>query len=61
MTLNIQVNLLSGRQVSVEAELHDAVEMLRRRAQKSLGVRLGRLIDSSGVTLQGAATIGEAG
>ena len=61
MTLNIQVNLLSGRQVSVEAELHDSVEMLRRRAQKSLGVRLGRLIDSSGVTLQGAATIGEAG
>eukprot|EP00439_Symbiodinium_sp_Y106_P081237 s338_g20.t1 len=60
MPLSIHVHLLSGRTVSVEAELDDSVNALRHRAESSLAVGRGHLVDSSGVTLDGAFTLHEA-
>ena len=38
MVLKIHIRLLSGKTISVEAELHELVEALTRRARKSLAV-----------------------
>eukprot|EP00439_Symbiodinium_sp_Y106_P061099 s1651_g9.t1 len=61
MPISIQVNLLSGRTVSVEADLDDSVRKLGFLVQKALKVGRGCLLDSSGSTLDEAAKLGEAG
>ena len=57
--LKMEVSLLSGRSVLLEAGLDDTVETLRSRAQEALEVGRGRLVDSSGGVLDGAATLAE--
>ena len=48
MSITVQVDLLSGRATTVQANLHEAVGTLKRRAGTALGVGKGRLVDSSG-------------
>ena len=59
MPLTIQVSLLSGRTASLEAEEEERVGSFNNRAQKTLEVGRGRLVDSSGSILNSAATLGE--
>ena len=59
MSLAIEVSLLSGRVVSLEARPDESVESLKARALESLAVHRGRLVDPSGRVLHGAATIHE--
>ena len=61
MLLTIEVSLLSGRTVSVEAGLEETVETLKHRAQQTLAIGRGRLLDSSGRVLNGTATLEESG
>ena len=51
MSIAVDVGLLSGRTVSVEAGLAESVATLKRRAQAALAVGKGRLLDSSGKRL----------
>ena len=57
----MDVALISGRRVSLEADLDAPVESLKRRAQKTLGVGTGRLLNASGGSLCGDATLVIAG
>ena len=57
MTIVVEVGLASGRTVSLEVRLDDPVESLGLRAQTALAVGRGRLVDSSGCVLEGAATL----
>ena len=57
--LTIEVNLLSGRRVSLDAATDESVDTLTRRAQKTLGVGRGRLLHSKGGVMDGAATLEE--
>ena len=59
MPLTIQVSLLSGRTASLEAEEDEWVGSFNNRAQKTLEVGRGRLVDSSASILNSAATLGE--
>ena len=59
MPLLIQVSLLSGRTVSLEAEPDEPVKALRGKAQKALAVGTGRLLDSS--VLDAATALKESG
>ena len=59
MPLAIELSLLSGRTVSLEADPDETVKTFRSRAQKTLAVGRGRLLDSSGSVLNGAATLEE--
>ena len=59
MYLTLEVSLLSGRTVSLEAGLDESVAALRRKAQKTLAVGRGRLLSSSGGVLSAAATLEE--
>ena len=61
MPLAIDVSLLSGRTASVEAEPDESVAVLNSRAQKTLVVGSGRLLDSSAGILRAAATLEESG
>ena len=47
MSIAVDVGLLSGRAVSVEAGLDESVATLKRRVQTALAVGKGRLFDSS--------------
>ena len=51
MSITVDVGLLSGRTVSVRAGLDEVVGTLRHWAQTALGIGKGRLLDSSGKTL----------
>ena len=61
MPLAIDVSLLSGRTASLEAEPDESVAALNSRAQKTLDVGSGRLLDSSAGILRAAATLEESG
>ena len=44
MSIRVEVGLLSGRRVTVDADLNEEVGTLKRRAQIALGVGRGRLV-----------------
>ena len=52
--------MLSGKCVSSEVEADASVESLKRHAQSALLTGRGRLLNSSGETLDGAQTIKQA-
>ena len=60
MSISIDVALLSGKSVSLPAGLDEPVNSLRQRAQALLAVGRGRLLDSSGAVLDGAASVKKA-
>ena len=51
--ITLEVSLLSGKTATVQAGLDETVETLTQRAQIALGVGKGRLLNSSGVVLDG--------
>ena len=57
MSICLEVGLLSGKTATVQASLSDTVQTLKRRAQISLGVGRGQLLDSSGRVLDTCAQI----
>ena len=57
MSLTFEVSLISGKAVSLQAHGDDSVESLMVRAQRALGVGRGRLMDSAGSILDGAAPL----
>ena len=61
MSITIDVCLMSGRAIFVEADLDSRVQMLKQRAQSALGVGKGLLLDSSGGVLADQATLEKAG
>ena len=54
------MSLISGKTVSVEAKFEEHVATLKRRAQTSLGVGKGRLLDAAGGMLDDEQTVKEA-
>ena len=56
MSLTIEVSLISGRSVSVEVQPDECVHAVQLRAQRALGVRKGRLLNSCGDVLDGEKT-----
>ena len=61
MAVVVDVVLISGRKFSLETDLDTSVESLKRRAQKALGVGMGRLLNASGSKPCGDATLVTAG
>ena len=61
MSLTVEVGLLSGRMVALAAGPDESVEVLTRRAETMLAVSRGRLLNSSGSVLDGAATLQQCG
>ena len=59
--ITVEVGLLSGRTAAIHAGLDEEVETLKLRAQTALGVRSGRLLNSSGSALLGSAAIKNVG
>ena len=57
MSLTFEVSLVSGKTASLQAHGDDSVESLMVRAQRALGVGRGRLMDSAGSILDGAAPL----
>ena len=57
MAISVEVGLLSGKTATVQVTLSDTVQTLKRRAEISLGVGRGRLLDSSGSALDTRAEI----
>ena len=57
MSITVEVGLLSGKTVSVEADLNEEVGKMKRRAQIALGVGRGRLVGASGSVLDASSTI----
>lgn len=51
MSISVEVGLLSGKAATVTAGLDENVETLLLRAQTTLGVGRGRLLDASGNVL----------
>ena len=60
MSILVEVGLISGKTVSVEAGLDESVGWLKRHAQTALAVGKGRLLDSSARLLDEEQTIKEA-
>ena len=60
MSVVVDVGLISGKTVSVEARLDESVATLKRRAQTALAVGKGRLLDSSGQVLDDQLTVKKA-
>ena len=59
MSVVVDVGLISGKTISVEARLDESVATLKKRAQTALAVGKGRLLDSGGV-LDDVLTVQEA-
>ena len=57
MSVTMEVRLLSGRAALIEAGLDEELDALILRAQTVLGVRKGRLVDSSGQILDACALV----
>ena len=55
MSITVEVGLLSGKTATLQAGPDETVQTLGRRAPIALGVGKGRLLDSSGVLLDGCA------
>ena len=60
MSLTVEVCLISGKTVSLQTHGDESVESLRLRAQKALGARNGRLMDSTGSILDGGVPLKKA-
>ena len=60
MPVVVDVSLMSGKTVSVEASLDEIVVTLKRHAQTALGVGQGQLLDCSGGPLDDMLTVREA-
>ena len=60
MSVVVDVGLMSGKTVSVEARLDESVATLKRRAQTALAVGKGQLLDSSGGLLDDQLTVKKA-
>ena len=60
MAIVVDVALISGQRVSLEAVLTASVRSLAEHAQRALGVGRGRLLSSFGVILDGEAKLGAA-
>ena len=60
MFVAVDVGLISGKTVTVEARLDESVATLKRRAQTALAVGKGRLLDSSGRLLDDELTLKKA-
>ena len=60
MAIVVDVTLISGRRVSLEADLTASVESLAERARRAFGVGHGRLVSSCGSVLGGDTKLGEA-
>ena len=60
MSFTLDVSLISGKTVSLETDADESVESLRVRAQRALGAGKGRLLDSTGSILDGAASLKKA-
>ena len=60
MAIVVDVTLISGKRVSLEADLNDSVQSLAKRARTALGVGHGRVLSSSGSFLDGDMTLGTA-
>ena len=60
MSIRLDVSLMSGRTVSVEADLDHSVHSLKRLAETALGVGRGQLMDSSGNVLPEQSTLKKA-
>ena len=61
MSIAVEVGLLSGKTATVQAGRDETVQTLSRRAQIALGAGNGRLVDSSGVVLDGSQAIANTG
>ena len=59
MSIAVDVGLLSGRTVSVEAGLDESLATLKRRAQTALAVGKGRRLDSAARFLDEQQTVKE--
>ena len=57
MSITVEIGLLSGNTVRVEANLNEEVGTMKHRAQIALGVGRGRLVGSSGSVLDTCAPI----
>ena len=57
MSIAVEVGLLSGKTATLTVGLDETVQTLSRRAQITLGAGKGRLLDSSGVVLDGSQAI----
>ena len=57
MSISVEIGLLSGKTVSMKADLKEEVGIMNRRAQTALGVGRGRLVDSSGHILDESAPV----
>ena len=57
MSISVDVGLLSGKRVSLNASLDEEVGTLKLRAEAALGVRSGRLLNSYGSVLDVLTTI----
>eukprot|EP00439_Symbiodinium_sp_Y106_P045481 s352_g5.t1 len=57
MAVAVQIVLLSGRATTVRADEDETVAALKLRAQTTLGVGKGRLMDSSGSVLDESSTL----
>ena len=53
MSLTVEVSLISGKTVSLQAHRDESVDSLRVRAQRALRVGKGRLLNSTGLVLDG--------
>ena len=60
MSFMIEISLISGKTVSLQAHGDESVESLRLRAQRALGAGKGRLLDSAGSVLGGGAPLKKA-
>ena len=60
MSVLVDVGLISGKTVSVEAKLDEVVATLKRRAQTALEVGKGRLLDTSAGLLHDEHIVKEA-
>ena len=60
MSIVVDVGLISGKTVSVEAGLNESVGSLKRHAQTALAVGKGRLLDSSARLLDEKQTVKKA-
>ena len=60
MAIAVDVTLISGQRVSLEADLTAPVQSLAEPAQRALGVGRGRLFTSSGSFLDGDSQLGAA-